>query len=91
MDSSKILFLFPLTCEINFTLKKELLLLSVSMAFAADAPGTEGIVKTLFSVVYTESSLIYKLKILSNEFHFLTTHSTLSLNYFCFDSLHKTD
>lgn len=81
------LFLFsppppPRTCEISFTSEKKLLLLTLSMASAADAPGTKVVVKTLFNPVHTEPSVIYKLKILSNESHFLAIHWTLSLNYF---------
>lgn len=83
MDSAKILFLFPPTCEIIFTSEKELLLPSISIAFAANAPGTEKVVKTLFNAVYIEFSFIYNLKILSNEYHFLTIHWPLRLNYFC--------
>jgi len=59
-------FYSPLTCEISFTSEKELLPLSISMAFAADAPGTKRVVKTLFNAVYIKSSFIHKLKILIN-------------------------
>lgn len=37
----------------SFTSEKEVLQLSIPMAFAADAPGTEGVVKTLLNVFYT--------------------------------------